>query len=85
VLLALIYLGSTMIPNIWMAFKFTGATTGLALGFVFPALVALRLDKEGCGLGHVERIMSLGLLVFAVVVSIIGVVGNVYTMKSKSE
>jgi amino acid permease len=85
VLLALIYLGSTMIPNIWMAFKFTGATTGLALGFMFPALVALRLDKEGCRLGHVERIRSLGLLVLAAIVSIIGVVGNVYTLKSKSE
>jgi amino acid permease len=85
VLLALIYLGSTMIPNIWMAFKFTGATTGLALGFMFPALVALRLDKEGCRLGHVERILSLGLLVLAIIVSIIGVVGNMYTLKSKSE
>ncbi|EER90107.1 hypothetical protein BDA96_10G267600 [Sorghum bicolor] len=85
VLLALIYLGSTMIPNIWMAFKFTGATTGLALGFMFPALVALRLDKEGSRLGHGERLLSLGLLGLSIVVSVIGVVGNVYTLKSKSE
>ncbi|KAF8658529.1 hypothetical protein HU200_058986 [Digitaria exilis] len=85
VLLALIYLGSTMIPNIWMAFKFTGATTGLALGFMFPALVALRLDKEGSRLGHGERLLSLGLLGLSIVVSIIGVVGNIYTLKSKSE
>jgi len=84
-LLALIYLGSTMIPNIWMAFKFTGATTGLALGFMFPALVALRLDKEGNRLGHGERLLSLGLLGLSIVVSVIGVVGNVYTLKSKSE
>lgn len=85
ILLALIYLGSTMIPNIWMAFKFTGATTGLALGFMFPALVALRLDKEGSRLGHGERLLSLGLLGLSIVVSVIGVVGNVYTLKSKSE
>jgi amino acid permease len=85
VLLALIYLGSTMIPNIWMAFKFTGATTGLALGFMFPALVALRLDKEGSRLGHGERLLSLGLLGLSIVVSVIGVVGNVYTLKSKSD
>ncbi|WVZ79225.1 hypothetical protein U9M48_026829 [Paspalum notatum var. saurae] len=83
VILALIYLGSTMIPNIWMAFKFTGATTGLALGFMFPALVALRLDKEGSRLGHGERLLSLGLLGLSIVVSVIGVVGNVYTLKSK--
>jgi amino acid permease len=84
VLLALIYLGSTMIPNIWMAFKFTGATTGLALGFMFPALVALRLDKEGSRLGHGERLLSLGLLGLSIAVSVIGVVGNVYTLKSNS-
>ncbi|CAD6336103.1 unnamed protein product [Miscanthus lutarioriparius] len=83
VLLALIYLGSTMIPNIWMAFKFTGATTGLALGFMFPALVALRLDKEGSRLGHGERLLSLGLLGLSIVVSVIGVVGNVYTLKNQ--
>ncbi|XP_062229392.1 amino acid transporter AVT6E-like [Phragmites australis] len=85
VLLALIYLGSTMIPNIWMAFKFTGATTGLALGFMFPALVSLRLDKEGSRLGHGERLLSLCLLGLAIIVSVIGVAGNVYTLKSKSD
>ncbi|KAE8792218.1 putative sodium-coupled neutral amino acid transporter 6 [Hordeum vulgare] len=85
VLLALIYLGSTMIPNIWMAFKFTGATTGLALGFMFPALVALRLDKEGECLGRGERLLSLGMLGLAIVVSVVGVVGNVYSLRSKSE
>ncbi|CAM0909244.1 unnamed protein product [Alopecurus aequalis] len=86
VLLALIYLGSTMIPNIWMAFKFTGATTGLALGFMFPALVALRMDKEGGErLGRVERLLAIGMLGLAVVVSIVGVAGNVYSLRSKSE
>lgn len=86
VLLALIYLGSTMIPNIWMAFKFTGATTGLALGFMFPALVALRLDKEGGErLGHGERLLALGMLGLAIVVSVVGVVGNVYSLKSNSD
>ncbi|EAZ01859.1 amino acid transporter AVT6E [Oryza sativa Japonica Group] len=84
VLLALIYLGSTMIPNIWVAFKFTGATTGLALGFIFPALIALRLDKEGKSLGKGERLLSIVMLGLAMVVSIIGVIGNVYSLRSKS-
>ncbi|KAG8075150.1 hypothetical protein GUJ93_ZPchr0006g44778 [Zizania palustris] len=84
VLLALIYLGSTMIPNIWVAFKFTGATTGLALGFMFPALVALRLGKEGESLGKGERLLSLVMLAVAILVSIVGVIGNVYSLKSKS-
>ncbi|KAL4312225.1 hypothetical protein GQ457_01G039810 [Hibiscus cannabinus] len=46
ILLVLIYVGSTMIPNIWTAFKFTGATTAVSLGFTFPALIALRLSQQ---------------------------------------
>ncbi|XP_009621997.1 amino acid transporter AVT6E-like [Nicotiana tomentosiformis] len=82
VLLALIYLGSTMIPNIWTAFKFTGATTAVSLGFTFPSLIALRLSKEGIGLSHKEKILSWFMLVLAVVVSIVGVVGNIYSLAS---
>ncbi|XP_052183430.1 amino acid transporter AVT6E isoform X2 [Diospyros lotus] len=42
VLLALVYIGSTMIPNIWAAFKLTGATSAVTLGFTLPSLLALR-------------------------------------------
>jgi hypothetical protein len=45
----------------------------------------LRLDKEGSHLGHGERLLALGLLGLSILVSVIGVVGNVYTLKSKSE
>ncbi|ONK70392.1 uncharacterized protein A4U43_C05F33240 [Asparagus officinalis] len=85
VLLAVIYLTSTVIPNIWTAFKFTGATTGLSLGFIFPALIALRLDKQGKSLSDGERRLSWFMLVLAVVVSIIGVAGNIISLKNKSE
>ncbi|KAJ3679154.1 hypothetical protein LUZ60_017165 [Juncus effusus] len=84
VLLLIIYLGSSFIPNIWIAFKFTGATTGLALGFMFPALVALRFDKEGKKLKSGERILAVGMLVLAMIVSVIGVAGNIYSL-NKSE
>jgi Transmembrane amino acid transporter protein len=85
VLLVIIDLGSTFIPNIWIAFKFTGATTGLALGFMFPSLVALRLDKHGKCLTNAERYLSFTMLVLAIIVSVIGVAGNVYSLKNKSE
>ncbi|XP_057787881.1 amino acid transporter AVT6E [Salvia miltiorrhiza] len=85
VLLGLIYLGSTMIPNIWTAFKFTGATTAVSLGFTFPPLVALRLNKEGNNrLSIVERLLSWFMLTLAVIVSIVGVVGNIYGLKGDS-
>ncbi|XP_019159963.1 PREDICTED: probable sodium-coupled neutral amino acid transporter 6 isoform X1 [Ipomoea nil] len=80
VLLGLIYFGSTMIPNIWAAFKFTGATTAVSLGFTFPALIALRLSKEGNGLSSGEKALCWLMLVMAVIVSIMGVVGNIYTI-----
>ncbi|KAI6689881.1 hypothetical protein NL676_026709 [Syzygium grande] len=85
VLLVLIYIGSTMIPNIWTAFKFTGATTAVSLGFIFPPLIALRLCKKGAGLSPVEKSLSWVMLVLAVIVSIVGIIGNVYGLESKSE
>ncbi|KAJ0989514.1 hypothetical protein J5N97_007870 [Dioscorea zingiberensis] len=85
VLLGIIYFGSTMIPNIWVAFKFTGATTGLSLGFIFPSLISLRLDRQGKNLGHGARILLWLMLVLAGVVSIVGVVGNIYSLKNQSD
>ena len=83
VLLVLIYIGSTMIPSIWTAFKFTGATTAVSLGFIFPSLVALRLSHQG-DLSYGEWILSWLMLVLAVTVSVVGVVGNIYSLESNS-
>ncbi|XP_073302085.1 amino acid transporter AVT6E-like isoform X2 [Primulina huaijiensis] len=85
VILAFIYLGSTMIPNILTAFKFTGAATAVSLGFTFPALIALRLGKEGNELSHKEVVLSWFMLTLATIVSIAGVIGNIYGLKSESE
>ncbi|KAL9268562.1 Amino acid transporter AVT6E-like protein [Drosera capensis] len=75
VLLALIFIASTMIPSIWTAFKFTGATTAVSLGFIFPSLVALRLSGQGEELRPQEKLLSWTMLVLAIIVSIIGVTG----------
>ncbi|CAF2177465.1 unnamed protein product [Brassica napus] len=85
ILLALIYIGSTMIPNIWTAFKFTGATSAVSLGFTFPALIALRLGKQSNSLSGVERSVSWLMLILAVVVSVVGTLGNIYSLRSKSD
>ncbi|PQQ18603.1 putative sodium-coupled neutral amino acid transporter 6 [Prunus yedoensis var. nudiflora] len=85
VLLGLIYLGSTVIPNIWTAFKFTGATTAVSLGFIFPSLIALKLGQKGDGLSLVEKTLSWLMLIMAIAVSIVGIIGNVYSLRSKSE
>ncbi|KAK4761046.1 hypothetical protein SAY87_005939 [Trapa incisa] len=85
VLLVLIYIGSTMVPNIWTAFKFTGATAAVSLGFIFPSLVALKLNHEGVGLSPGERVLSWTMLLLAFIVSIVGIAGNVYSIRNKSE
>ncbi|XP_043718803.1 amino acid transporter AVT6E [Telopea speciosissima] len=82
VLLTLIYIASTMIPNIWTAFKFTGATTAVSLGFIFPSLLALRLNQQGVDFSQGEKHLSWVMLVLATAVSIIGVAGNIYSLDS---
>ncbi|KAJ0571402.1 putative amino acid transporter, transmembrane domain-containing protein [Helianthus annuus] len=84
-LLGIIYTASIMIPSIWTAFKFTGATTAVSLGFTFPALIALRLGHTGpLGLSSRDRSLSWIMLVLAIIVSIVGVVGNIYGMQDGS-
>lgn len=38
----LVFMGANLVPSIWVAFQFTGATASVAVGFVFPALITLR-------------------------------------------
>lgn len=84
VLLALIYLGSTMIPSIWVAFKFTGATTAVSLGFIFPSLIALKFKQRGEVLNNKENILAWLMLILAITVGVVGVIGNIYSINSKS-
>lgn len=73
-----------MIPNIWTSFKFTGATTPVSLGFIFPSLVALRWGQKGDGLSHGEEHLSWPILIMASMVSVIEVIANIYSIKSKT-
>lgn len=41
-LMGFIFLGANFVPSIWDAFQFTGATATVAVGFIFPAAIALR-------------------------------------------
>lgn len=41
-LLCTVFLGAAVVPSIWIAFQFTGATCTVCLGFIFPALVLLK-------------------------------------------
>lgn len=41
-LIGLIYMGANFVPSIWDAFQFTGATSAVCVGFIFPAAITLR-------------------------------------------
>jgi sodium-coupled neutral amino acid transporter 2 len=41
-LLAVIFLAANFIPNIWLAFQFTGATAAVSIAYIFPAAMVLR-------------------------------------------
>lgn len=41
-LVSFIFLGANFVPSIWDAFQFTGATATVAVGYIFPAAIALR-------------------------------------------
>ncbi|XP_062101091.1 amino acid transporter AVT6A-like isoform X3 [Humulus lupulus] len=43
-LMGFIFVGANFVPSIWDAFQFTGATTAITVGFIFPAAIALSLS-----------------------------------------
>ncbi|EFJ33873.1 hypothetical protein SELMODRAFT_230448 [Selaginella moellendorffii] len=76
VLILVIFFGSTLVPNIWTVFQFTGATAAVCIGFVFPGIIALR-DKHGIATGYDKTIASI-MVILAVVSSITAITTNVY-------
>ncbi|KAL5987488.1 Amino acid transporter avt6a [Asimina triloba] len=40
-LIAVVFLGANFVPSIWDAFQFTGATSGVCIGYIFPAAITL--------------------------------------------
>lgn len=45
-LIVIIYFGAVVIPSIWIALQFTGATAAVCVSFIFPGAIALR-DSHG--------------------------------------
>ncbi|GJP49811.1 hypothetical protein CLOM_g8978 [Closterium sp. NIES-68] len=74
--LVLIYLGSTVIPNMTLAFDITGATTTMIVGMLIPAMLALS-DKSGV-IVEWERKLAWFMIGFAILVSITGLASSIY-------
>ncbi|GJP82000.1 hypothetical protein CLOP_g12122 [Closterium sp. NIES-67] len=73
-----IFLISTLVPNIWVAFDFTGATSTMIIGMVFPAVIALR-DRSGVVHGW-ERKTSWVMIVWAAIICVTSVGSSIYML-----
>ncbi|KAI5393400.1 hypothetical protein KIW84_060506 [Lathyrus oleraceus] len=82
ILMAFVFVGANYVPSIWYAFQFTGATTALSAGYIFPAAIALK-DKRGVATKK-DKLLSLLIIVLAVSCSIIAICSNLYTFGNKT-
>ncbi|WOK92253.1 amino acid transporter AVT6A-like [Canna indica] len=77
-LMALVFMGANFVPSIWDAFQFTGATASVAIGFVFPAVVALR-DVHGMATGK-DKLLAWVMILLAVSSSMAAISSNIYDL-----
>ncbi|XP_065879799.1 amino acid transporter AVT6A-like [Euphorbia lathyris] len=81
-LIFVIYIGANFIPNIWVAFQFTGATSAICLGFIFPAAIALR-DSNSVA-SKKDKIVSLFMIFLALFSSLVAIYSDAYALFRKS-
>ncbi|KAL9687874.1 hypothetical protein QQ045_032282 [Rhodiola kirilowii] len=77
-LIFLILLGANLIPNIWVAFQFTGSTAAVCLGFIFPACIALK-DPNGVATNK-DKVLSMSMIGLAVFTNGIAIYSNAYAL-----
>lgn len=74
--LVLVFVGATLVPNIWMAFDITGATSTMIIGMIFPAVLALR-DKSGV-IASWEKKTGYGMVVWAAIICVTSLASTIY-------
>lgn len=77
-LLLVILLGAICVPSIWVAFQFTGATSGALICFIFPASIALR-DRPKIATKR-DKFLSWGLITLAVLADLVAIYSNVVSL-----
>ncbi|XP_062101089.1 amino acid transporter AVT6A-like isoform X1 [Humulus lupulus] len=82
-LMGFIFVGANFVPSIWDAFQFTGATTAITVGFIFPAAIALR-DTHGNATKH-DRLVSWVMILVAVSSSTMAISSDIYSIFNNDE
>ncbi|XP_073223688.1 amino acid transporter AVT6A [Cicer arietinum] len=78
ILLAFVFVGANYVPSIWDAFQFTGATTAISVGYIFPAAIALR-DTRGVATKK-DKMLSLFIILLAVSCSTVALSSDLYSI-----
>ncbi|KAH7423418.1 hypothetical protein KP509_12G054700 [Ceratopteris richardii] len=73
------FLGASFIPDIWDAFQFTGSTSAVCLGFVFPGAVVLR-NRRHIFEGRGKKLLAWFLILLAAGASIMAITGDIYEL-----
>ncbi|OIW17312.1 hypothetical protein TanjilG_22424 [Lupinus angustifolius] len=77
-LIGVVFLGANFIPSIWDAFQFTGATTAVCIGFIFPAAIILR-DRHNIATKG-DKILAVIMIVLAVFANAVALYSDAYTL-----
>ncbi|KAL6139931.1 hypothetical protein ACLB2K_058232 [Fragaria x ananassa] len=72
--------GAIFIPNIWVAFEFSGATLGGLLAFVFPASITLK--DSHCIATTKDKIVSVSMIILAVFANLMAIYSNLSSLLS---
>lgn len=77
-LVAATFLGASFVPDIWDAFQFTGSTSAVCLGFVFPGVLVLR-DVHNISTRR-EKVVAWFMVLLAAGASVIALSGDIYEL-----
>ncbi|GMJ03253.1 hypothetical protein like AT2G40420 [Hibiscus trionum] len=76
VLLAVTYIITIVLPNIWYFFQFLGSTTVVCLSFIFSGAIVLG-DVHGISTGK-DKAMTILVIMLAILTSIIAIATNLW-------
>ncbi|CAA0822469.1 Transmembrane amino acid transporter family protein [Striga hermonthica] len=83
-LLCVIFLCANFVPSIWDAFQFTGSTSTVCIGFIFPASIALR--DIHCVISKKDRVLAVFMIGLAIFTSLVAIYSDAYAIfKKKNE
>ncbi|KAI5061214.1 hypothetical protein GOP47_0023719 [Adiantum capillus-veneris] len=77
-LVAVAFVGASFVPDIWDAFQFTGSTSAVCLGFVFPGSLVLR-DVHNIATRR-EKVVAWFMVLLAAGASCIAISGDIYEL-----